>query len=87
MKHVYWLLLISSPFANAQKLKKADQLVLSNLETHINYLSSDLLAGRRMGTDGEKLAYQYISNQFEKAGLLPKGDKESYLHCFCYAQN
>ena len=50
-------------FASAQKLKKADKLILSNLEKHIAYLSDDLLEGRRMGTRGEQLAYEYISKE------------------------
>jgi len=82
MKHLFWLLLFSFHFASAQKLKKADKLALSNLEKSITYLANDQLEGRRTGTPGEKLAYEYISKEFEKAGLAPKGENETWLQEF-----
>lgn len=82
MKQIFWLLLFSFMFASAQKLKKADKLILSNLEKHITYLSDDLLEGRRTGTKGEQLAYEYISNEFAKAGLVAKGENETWLQAF-----
>ncbi|MBS1918091.1 MAG: M20/M25/M40 family metallo-hydrolase [Bacteroidetes bacterium] len=60
-------------FAIAQKLKKADKVILINLETHIRFLADDKLEGRRAGTAGEKLAGDYISVEFQKAGLQPRG--------------
>ncbi len=82
MKHIFWLLLLTMQIAGAQKSKKADKATLSNLQQHINYLADDKLEGRRTGTNGEKLAYEYISNEFKNAGLLPKGESESYLQPF-----
>jgi hypothetical protein len=82
MKHLFWLLFISFHFASAQKLKKADKLTLSNLEKNITYLADDKLEGRRTGTAGEKLAYEFISKEFEKAGLAPKGENETWLQEF-----
>ncbi len=82
MKHTFWILLFSFQFTNAQKLKKADKLILSNLEMHINYLADDRLEGRRTGTAGEKLAYEYISTEFKKAGFAARGENETYLQAF-----
>ncbi|MCW3093405.1 MAG: peptidase [Ferruginibacter sp.] len=82
MKHFFWLLLFSFHFSHAQKLKKADKLIVSALQTHISYLADDKLEGRRAGTSGEKLAYEYISNEFQKAGFAPKGEKQTYLQEF-----
>ncbi|MGK2863380.1 MAG: M28 family peptidase [Chitinophagaceae bacterium] len=59
--------------ANAQKLKKEDKLTLENLRTHVSYLADDKLEGRRTGSNGEKLAMEYISNQFKKNGIEAKG--------------
>ncbi len=59
--------------ANAQKLKKEDKITLENLRTHVGYLADDKLEGRRAGSNGEKLAMEYISNQFKKNGLEAKG--------------
>ncbi len=57
-----------------QKLKKADRILNENLKSHISYLADDKLEGRRAGTKGEQLASTYISQQFEKNGLQPKGE-------------
>ena len=82
MKYIFYLLLFSFQFAVAQKLKKADKLILSGLQQHITFLADDKLEGRRAGSSGEKLAYEYISNEFKKAGLTAKGDKETWLQEF-----
>lgn len=82
MKRFVWLILLSTQFASAQKLKKADKVILTNLQTHISYLADDKLEGRRTGTPGEKLAYEYISGEFTKAGLTPKGDNNTYIQAF-----
>jgi Zn-dependent M28 family amino/carboxypeptidase len=58
----------------SQRLNKADRVIVTNLKAHISYLADDKLEGRRAGTAGEKLAREYISTQFQKAGLVPKGD-------------
>lgn len=64
--------------ASAQKLKKADKAIVANLKEHIQYLADDKLEGRRAGSNGEKLAMEYISRQFKTIGLLPKGTDEYY---------
>jgi len=43
----------------SQKLKKSDQLTLTNLQNHIHFLADDRLEGRRAGTKGEELAMDY----------------------------
>ncbi|MEO5650082.1 MAG: M20/M25/M40 family metallo-hydrolase [Ginsengibacter sp.] len=82
MKHILLILLFSSSFAFGQKLKKADWVIINNLKSTITYLASDSLEGRRTGTPGEKLAYEFLSGEFEKAGLEPKGDAGTYLQAF-----
>ena len=62
----------------SQKLKKSDQLVLTNLQNHIQFLADDKLEGRRAGTKGEELAMEYISDQFKQIGLRPKGTEGYY---------
>jgi len=86
MKRIFWLLLLVSTIATAQKKKKAqlkaDNLVVNSLKSHIGYLADDKLEGRRTGTAGEKLAYEYISKKFEEAGLQPKGENGTYIQSF-----
>ena len=62
----------------SQKIKKSDQLTLTNLQNHIHFLADDKLEGRRAGTKGEELAMDYISDQFKQIGLRPKGTEGYY---------
>ena len=57
----------------APKLSKADNAIVANLQAHIGFLAADKLEGRRAGTNGEKLAGEYISQKFQEIGLQPKG--------------
>lgn len=76
------LLLLISVITFAQKQSKADKLTLTNLKTHVAFLADDKLEGRRTGTKGEEMAYQYISEHFKKYGLDPKGDNGTWLQKF-----
>lgn len=86
MKRILWLVLLVSTAGLAQKKNKAqakaDNLVLTALQTHIGFLADDKLEGRRTGSAGEKLAYEYISKKFEENGLVAKGDKGTYIQAF-----
>ena len=82
MKQVLWLAILISTVGSAQKIKKADKLVMANIQTHIVFLADDKLEGRRTGTAGEKLAYEYISNEFKKSGLIAKGENGTYIQPF-----
>ena len=64
--------------SKSAKLSKEDKATLSGLQKNISFLADDKLEGRRAGTNGEKLAREYISNEFQKAGLLPKGSEGYY---------
>jgi Zn-dependent M28 family amino/carboxypeptidase len=50
-----------------------------NIETHVRFLSHDLLEGRGTGQRGGDIAAQYIAAQFALDGLQPGGDEGSYL--------
>lgn len=78
----FFLLLVFTLSAAAQKLSKSDKLSVQNIRSHVSYLADDKLEGRRTGTKGEQLASQYIVQQFEKNGLAPKGDNGGYLQPF-----
>jgi len=75
------LLVAISHSGYSQKIKKADQPILANLQAHIKYLADDKLEGRRTGTPGEALAMNYIAEQFKQIGLQPKG-VEGYFQSF-----
>lgn len=75
---LFLILLFTVQFSFSQKnkspkLSKADKITYINLQTHISFLADDKLEGRRAGTNGEKLAAEYISKKFAEYGLQPKG--------------
>ena len=85
MLRLLWILIFASQVLYAQKSKKnknTDNLVISSLQAHIGFLADDKLEGRRTGSNGEKLAYEYISNQFTTMGLLAKGDDGGFIQAF-----
>jgi hypothetical protein len=79
--HLVFLLFIPG-LVFGQKLKKADKAILESLKTNIAYLADDKLEGRRAGSQGEALAVSFITEQFTKAGLQPKGEKGGYIQLF-----
>jgi hypothetical protein len=60
-----------TPFITDKEIKTA-------LEKDIAFLADDKLEGRAIGTEGEKLAAEYIAAAFEKLGLSPKGNDGYY---------
>ena len=50
-----------------------------NIETHVRFLSHDLLEGRGTGQRGGDLAAEYIATQFALYGLKPAGENGSYM--------
>ncbi|HWB94591.1 MAG TPA: M28 family peptidase [Puia sp.] len=75
-------LLLIQTHSSAQKQKKADKLLLGNLQAHVHYLSDGRLQDRRTGTPGEKAASDYISSELSRIGLRPKGDNNGWLQAF-----
>lgn len=51
------------------------QSLSDSFKEHVYYLADDKLEGREPGTDGEKLAYEYIIEQFTESGIAPLGTK------------
>ena len=49
---------------------------------HITYLASEKLQGRLTGTEGERLATEYVAAMFKKIGLEPAGDDGTFYDPF-----
>lgn len=82
MRKITTLVLLLSPlFLMAQKLKKADKQLAENLQSHIQFLASDELEGRRAGSAGEMKAVDYIIKQYQALGLKPMGT-DGYIQAF-----
>jgi hypothetical protein len=75
MKRILVFLLI--PF-----LGFSQEISIKKLEKHVSTLASDKFEGRGTGTDGEKLAAEYITKNFKKIGLKPLGENGSFYQIF-----
>ncbi len=50
------------------------EISASDLRQHVGYLASERLAGRLTGSEGSRLASDYVAGAFAAAGLHPAGD-------------
>ena len=60
--------------AHYQELDDSENV--ASMKSHVRYLSSSLLDGRKAGSDGEKLAAEYVTDVFKEYGvdvLSPEG--------------
>ena len=74
MRKVIVLMMLFVPMGLlAQRLSKADKLLIQNLKGHIQFLASDELEGRRAGTPGEQKAINYIVEQYQGLAIQPMG--------------
>lgn len=62
--------------------KKADKKTMAQLKTDISFLASDQLEGRRTGTEGERLAAEFIESRYKKLNIAPWG--ATYKHPFSF---
>lgn len=56
-----------------------DELTVSEVESHLRFLASDELMGRKPGTYGADIAARYIAEQFRAAGLKTFSDSMDYF--------
>ncbi|MCK6610631.1 MAG: M20/M25/M40 family metallo-hydrolase [Bacteroidia bacterium] len=61
--------------AVAQTLPKTDADIKQSLEHNISYLADDRLEGRLVGSKGEKMAYEFIQENFQGMNLWAKGEQ------------
>ena len=79
MKKYLSLILVIPLFSFAQEnLTYANSINNTDLYKHIEVLSSDSLEGRETGKPGQKMAAEYIANQFKKIGIPPYKRKTYY---------
>jgi hypothetical protein len=83
-KYIIFSLLAAGCGASRPAAVDTEPLAL-NLKKHVAYLASDSLEGRRAGTEGERLAANYISAAFSNMGLQPKGTA-AFLQPFTVAE-
>ncbi len=57
----------------------AGEISADRIKSVVAHLASDRLEGREPGTNGEVLTTEYLADEFEKAGLKPIGESDSYF--------
>ena len=86
-------LVLSTSALAQQQANSANEPSAQKLQQHISYLASDVLNGRRTGTQGANDAASYIAGEFarlglrptvEKAGISKRGSLAKYLQFFPY---
>ena len=70
---LFYILILFVSCATQKPAQRNDASGIANLQSHIRYLADDKLEGRRAGSAGEKLAMDYIAEQFSSIGLAAKG--------------
>ena len=82
MKKIALSLILFIPFLlAAQALPKPDVDIIQSLEHNISYLADDRLEGRLIGSKGEKMAYEFLVENFQSMNLWQKGE-QGYLQNF-----
>ncbi len=77
IKFVLFLFLLPLSGLIAQDLEQ-------QLSAHVYFLSDDRLEGRATGSEGERIALEYIASYFNQYGLSPKG-KDGYVQSFDFS--
>lgn len=57
----------------------AGEISAGRIKAAVAHLASDKFEGREPGTNGEVLTTEYLADEFEKAGLKPIGEGNSYF--------
>ncbi|MEP0986961.1 M20/M25/M40 family metallo-hydrolase [Ekhidna sp.] len=80
MKKHLSLILLTFVFCFCEQPENYDPI--RKISNDIGVLASDSLSGREVGTEGEKMAADYIIMEFQQAGLQPKGTDGFYQSFF-----
>ena len=69
------LIIVATAALSAQAQNKAgESITAEDVQAHVDFLASDLLAGRDSGHPGAELAAKFIATQFKRLGLSQVGD-------------
>ena len=79
MKNWMFLLFLASMLSCENEPKVAE----NRIKEDVTFLADDKLEGRQTGTEGERLAAEYLEKRFESIGLQPKGTK-GYIQSFSF---
>lgn len=71
MKKLLFIFILSTLYLFAQDFDKNPNISAKEIKSHLEFLASDNLKGRFSGSPEERLAGEYIKQQFESYGLKP----------------
>jgi hypothetical protein len=71
--------LVAPPPPQEPAREQNPEISAVELESHVRFLASDELRGRRTGSEELNRAARYLAREFESYGLEPAGDEGSYL--------
>lgn len=71
--------LIVLSLAAASLAEDRPEISANRIKSAVAHLASDQLEGRAPGTRGEMLATEFLADEFEKSGLKPIGERNSYF--------
>lgn len=84
MKHIFFLAVFFTPLLSAysqtddQAWKYAKSITEQDLKEVLTIIASDQMEGRETGTEGQRRAAIYITNEFKKAGLKAPAGLDGY---------
>lgn len=70
------------PVAPIKSQNLSAEISAEELQTDVEYLASDALEGRMTGSNGTRLAADYIAKRFQEIGLKPFEENETYFQEF-----
>lgn len=79
MKRFSTVFVIALALFSCKQEKKVDRLKVMKVD--VEYLASEELEGRETGTEGERIAAEYIAKRMQEIGLLAKGE-EGFFQTF-----
>jgi len=85
MRYLYFIPFIL--LLSCSKTQYTPDFKTSYIKTDIEFLASDALEGRKIGSPGEHMAAQYISKRFKRLGLKSYGDNLNYLQKFTVSKS
>ncbi|MCP9748569.1 M28 family peptidase [Lacihabitans sp. CS3-21] len=59
-------------------LKLTESIDTNKIKSHVAYLSSDLLLGRKPGKPGYQMAVDYVIKEYKSMGILPAGENGGF---------
>jgi Tol biopolymer transport system component len=76
---------ILDAFSKQQK-EFTGEITPQEISDHVHYLASEELKGRGTGTEGERLAAEYVEREFAQLGMMPEGDLGRFTQKFQFTR-